>query len=53
MGPDIVYYFDSEDNIECPSCKKRYQLTGWIREYPIGAYDSENVDVSPIEDDEE
>lgn len=22
MGPDIVYYFSSEDNVECPSCEK-------------------------------
>lgn len=53
MGPDIVYYFDSEDNVECPACEKRYQVTGWIREYPVGAYDSENVDVLPIVDDDE
>ena len=50
MGPDIVYYFDSEDNVECPSCNRRYQVTGWIREYPEGAYDSEDIDVLPIED---
>lgn len=52
MGPDIVYSFDSEDNIECPSCDKKCQVSGWIREYPIGAYDSEDVDVVELPDDE-
>ena len=46
MGLDITYDFDSEDNIECPSCQMKYRIFGWIREYPIGAYDSENIIVS-------
>lgn len=48
MGPDIVYSFDSEDNIECPSCKKKFKVSGWIREYPVGVYDSEEIDVEKI-----
>ena len=50
MGPDIVYSFDTEDNIECPFCKKKYRISGWIREYPVGAYDSENIDVNKLKD---
>lgn len=51
MGPDIVYSFDSEDNIDCPSCGKRYRVSGWIREYPVGAYDSEHIDIDTQPDD--
>ena len=52
MGEDMVYSFDSEDNIECPACGKKYQVSGWIREYPIGAYDSEDVVVTELPDEE-
>lgn len=51
MGPDIVYSFDSEDSTECPSCKKKFRIYGWIREYPVGAYDSEQIDVDKIQND--
>jgi DNA-binding transcriptional MerR regulator len=51
MGPDIVYSFDSEDNIECPNCHRKYQVTGWIREYPVGAYDSEDIEVHEIQEE--
>lgn len=52
MGEDMVYSFDSEDNIECPACQRKYRVSGWIREYPIGAYDSEEVDVDELPEDE-
>jgi DNA-binding transcriptional MerR regulator len=48
MGEDMVYSFDSEDNIKCPACMRRYRVSGWIREYPIGAYDSEEVNVEKL-----
>lgn len=48
MGPDIIYSFDSEDNIECLSCERRFRVSGWIREYRVGAYDSEGIDVEKI-----
>ena len=51
MGVDMVYSFDSEDNIECPSCRMKYQVSGWIREYPIGAYDSEEIVVDELPDE--
>lgn len=43
MGPDIVYDFDSDDVYECCSCGKIIRITGWLREYPIGAYDSDEI----------
>jgi DNA-binding transcriptional MerR regulator len=45
MGLDMVYSFDSEECIECLGCEKVIKVSGWIREYPIGAYDSESIDV--------
>lgn len=52
MGEDMVYSFDSEDNIECPACQRKYRVSGWIREYPIGAYGSEKVDVDELPEEE-
>ncbi|PKM87333.1 MAG: transcriptional regulator [Firmicutes bacterium HGW-Firmicutes-10] len=50
MGPDIVYSFNSEDNYECPKSGKVIQIERWIREYPVGAYDSEGINVEELED---
>ncbi len=49
MGPDMVYSFDSEDNYECSCCCKRFRVSGWIREYPLGAYDSEKINAELID----
>lgn len=49
MGPDIVYNFNSEDNYECEKCGKVIQIEGWIREYPVGAYDSEDINLEELE----
>lgn len=48
MGPDMVYSFDSEENQECIFCQRRIRISGWIREYPIGAYDSEELHVEEL-----
>lgn len=45
MGPDIVYSFDTEDDYECEKCGKSFRVEGCIREYSIGAYDSEHIEV--------
>ena len=50
MGPDMVYIFNSEGQSECPDCGTAVLIEGWIREYPIGAYDSEEIYVSERED---
>lgn len=50
MGPDIVYSFNSENSYECPDCGNVIKIEGWIREYPMGAYDSEYITVEELED---
>lgn len=52
MGPDAVYSFDSATDCECPYCGKIIHITGWIREYPIGILDSEEINVDLFEDEE-
>lgn len=52
MGPDCVYYFDTEECCECCCCGRTIRIEGWIREYPIGAYDSEHINIEPIHDGE-
>lgn len=49
MGPDIVYSFNTENNYLCEKCDKGFRVEGWIREYPIGAYDSEHIEISDTE----
>lgn len=53
MGPDFVHSFDTEYSWRCPYCDSILRISGWIREYPIGAYDSEDIDIQAIEDDDE
>ncbi len=50
MGPDIVYSFDSDELYECQNCGRKVHIHGWAREYPIGAYDSEEVCVEEMEE---
>ena len=50
-GPKFKYSFDSEENYECLMCHKIFSISGWIREYPIGAYDSEEIYVEPNDDE--
>ncbi|MDF2943911.1 MAG: hypothetical protein K0S01_2769 [Herbinix sp.] len=50
MGPDIVYSFNSENSYECPKCGKVIHIDGWIREYPVGAYDSEDINLGVWEE---
>lgn len=49
MGPDIVYDFDSESNHECPNCHNILRIHGWIREYPLGCYDSDDIIVEMVD----
>lgn len=44
MGSDIVYNFNI-DHIPCPDCGLDLRAYGYIREYPVGAFDSEYVKV--------
>lgn len=47
-----MYSFDSEDNYRCPECGTAIRIEGWIREYPIGAYDSEDIIINSFEEEE-
>lgn len=51
MGPDAVHSFDSETSCTCPYCGKVLHITGWIREYPIGTLDSEEIDVDTFDEE--
>lgn len=53
MGPDMVYSFDTEEDFECPYCGRFFQVSGWIREYPMGAYDSEDIFVEALDSKED
>ena len=50
MGPDVVYSFDTEESYECEDCGRVFRVEGWIREYPVGAYDSEQINVQIVEE---
>lgn len=52
MGADTMYYFDTEDALACSTCGCRFRVKGWVREYPIGAYDSESIEIT-VEESEE
>ena len=52
MGPDIVYSFDTTDGLTCEKCGGGIHVEGWIREYPVGAYDSEHISIESIDEEE-
>lgn len=53
MGPDAVHYFDTQDECKCPSCGCTVHVTGWIREYPMGIFDSDEINAETIDDDDD
>lgn len=44
MGLEIGHAFCCED-YECGQCRRTFTVSGNIHEYPIGAYDSEHIEV--------
>ena len=48
MGSEITYNFDWEE-CECNSCGKKFRVHGYICEYPVGAYNYEDIKVEPNE----
>lgn len=44
MGPEITYFFDWE-YCECVACQKKFRVHGYISEYPMGAYNYEEINV--------
>lgn len=51
MEAKFIRYFDSEQKYECPECGRVIRIFGWKREYPIGAFDSEEIDVELVEEE--
>ena len=49
MGDEITYNFDVE-NYKCASCSKVFQIEGFICEYPVGAFNYEEINI--IENEE-
>lgn len=47
MGEEILYEFDTSD-CECSSCGKPFRVSGYISEYPVGAFDSEEIKIKPL-----
>lgn len=52
MGPETIYEFDVEDSY-CKNCGKQFRVSGYISEYPMGAFNFEEINVYSIEDEEE
>lgn len=52
MGPQIEYTFDLTD-CECRKCGKHFRVSGSIWEYPIGAYNYEDIDVEAYNEENE
>ncbi len=50
MGLDVLYEIDTEKNFTCPHCNEKLRIHGWIREYPMLCYDSDNIKVEQIEE---
>ena len=50
MGPEVEHYFDVEE-WECVECGKEFRVHGSIWEYPLGAYNYEDINVESLEDD--
>lgn len=50
MGPQITYEFNWND-CECERCGKSFEISGSIWEYPVGAYNYEEIYVKKTEED--
>ena len=48
MGDSTLYEFHVEDNY-CRKCNNQFIVSGYISEYPVGAFDFEEINVYPIE----
>lgn len=48
MGSETQHWFDCDD-AECAACGRPFRVTGCITEYPIGAYDSEHIEIKEVD----
>ena len=49
MGEEITYHFEW-DWYECSICGKKMRIYGDICEYPVGAYNYEDITVEEVEE---
>lgn len=47
MGAEIHHCFDCDD-YECVGCGQTFRVEGYINEYPVGAYNFEEINVTEI-----
>ena len=47
MGAEIAYTFQCHD-LECVSCGQKFFVDGSIHEYPLGSYESEQIEIRKI-----
>lgn len=52
MGPQITYSFDLK-RYTCEECNKDFRVYGSIWEYPMGAYNYEEINVDTYDDEED
>lgn len=43
MGPDHNVEIDTGDQVACDQCGCKFHITGWLREYPLGALDQDHI----------
>ena len=49
MGAEIQHCFDCE-GYECIGCGQTFRVEGYINEYPVGAYNFEEINVTEVDD---
>ena len=47
MGTEAVYEFDTTA-FDCEKCGKTFRVRGYINEYPMGAFNFEEINVEKI-----
>ena len=51
MGTENLYEFDEVELI-CTNCNKKSMFNGYISEYPLGAFNGEEIKVAKLEEEE-
>ena len=51
MGTENLYEFDEVELI-CTNCNKKSMVNGYISEYPLGAFNGEEIKVAKLEEEE-
>ncbi len=48
MGSEVAHSIEC-DEFDCPNCEKKFGVTGFVTEYPEGAYNYHELETSAIE----